>query len=314
MALDRSRIPAPLASDLGAAEHVLVVVPARLAASPVAETSIPGVVVVTTDRLALVPGAQLPDERPRDPVAGVLADLWALVRPVVVEDSPIAFLFAKRAMPNPIAGRGRPAIEVPLQLVRRPFLAGGAAGWVGVEIALPPPDPRPPFALYVHAGARATEVHDAIERHRPTAPPRPELERPYALYHLFRPPPQVFVKVGDRRGLLELGPDGPTLRRGKILETLVPYESVTAVELSHDTTWRRGEVHLVLDDTRVSLRASREAMPRLLDVGRLIAEVAGAPVRTTDGKVAGSRVAWRVGWLGAAGAAAYEIVRIIVGM
>lgn len=313
MALDRSLVPAPLAGDLGTSEHVLAVVRARLAASPGAAASIPGVVVLTSERLALVPGAELPPEKPSDPVSAVLSDLWALVRPVVVEDSPIAFLFARRARPNPIAGRGRPAIEVPLQLVRRPFLAGGAEGWVGVEIALPPPDPRPPFALYLHAGARAPEIHDAIARHRPSAPPRPELERPYGLFYLFRPPPQVFVRTGDRRGLLELGADGPTLRRGNVVETLVPYESVTAVELSPDTTWRRGEIRLVLDDTALSLRASREATPRLLDVGRLVAEVAGAPVRAMDGKVAGGRVAWRLSWVGAAGAVAYEIIRIVVG-
>jgi hypothetical protein len=306
-----SAVPPPIASDLGASESVLLVLPARLAPSPAAKEAIGGALILTSDRLALVPGAEPPAPRPSDPAGAILHDLWRLVRPAIVDAFPLARLFAARhASGIPLAGRGRPGIEVPLQVVRRAFLAGAAPGWVGVEVALPPPDVRPPFALYLHAGDRAAELEAALVRHRPGAPPRPDLERPYALFYLFRPPPQIFVRTGDRAGLLELGADGPTLRKGSRADTIVPYESVTAVEVAPDRGLRRGEVRLRSDDVVHVLRASRTALPRLLDVGHLVAEVAGVPARLVTGPVAGGRVAWRATWLGAAGAAAFELARL----
>ncbi len=308
-------VPIPFAADLGAAESVLLVLPARLAPSPGAKESIPGALILTSDRLALVPGAEPPEPRPSDPVGAILHDLWTVVRPAIVDAFPVARLFAARhASANVLAGRGRPGIEVPLQVIRRAFLAGAAPGWVGIEVPLTPPAPRPPFVLYFHVGDRAADLEGAVTRHRPDAPPRPDLERLYALHYLFRPPPQIFVRCADRAGLLELGADGPTLRTGSRVDAIVPYESVTSVDLAPDSAWRRGEVRLRSDDVVHVLRASRAAMPRLLDVGHLVAELAGVPAHLVAGPVAGGRIAWRASWLGAEGAAAWEIARLFLGV
>lgn len=301
--------PREVLDDLEPDEPVFLVAPARLAASPGASDHLAGVAVLTSDRLAFVPGAPgspPPYEELRgDALVDVLAELWAAVKPAVLTAFPmVKILLREPSRPSLLAARSRPGIEIPLQLVRRAFEAR-VPGWLGVELALPLPDPRPPFALFFQVGRFKLEARDwcgKIESHHGQARPRPELERPYALHYLLRPPPRPIVRLRGPAprsggGPLALGLDGPTIGVRETL--LLPYESITRLRWAEGTALRKPRLVIGADDREwwIDPRDAYEA-PRLLDAARLLSELSGAPLETGVGSIRSARIA------GAAGAAA----------
>jgi len=324
--VELAQIPAKLLAELPAEEPVFKSAPARLAPSPGAPDPLAVNAVLTAARLSFVPGERSAPVS-NDPIRILVSELWQLVKPAVFDAFPLVQLIAARQRgPAPLAGRGRPAIEVPLQMLDGVFLAGAAPGWLGLRISLPPDDPRLPFTLYLELGeAAAAEWHDLIDGARRAARPRPELERPYALYYLFRPLPSpwVFVRRGRAdaaarddavlrevgRGKLALGADGPVLTKAPA-EPIVPYEAVDRVEIAHATKWRNGWIDLVTSETAFDFLAPRADQRALEDLALLVAELSGAPVVVHPGPVAMSRVAFRAAWLTAAGAGLAELAHL----
>ena len=323
----QSEIPAKLLAELPVEEPVFKSAPARLASSPTAAEGLPVNAVLTAARLSFVPGERsVPSSN--DPIRILVGELWQLVKPALLEAFPLAQLIAARQRgPAPLAGRGRPAIEVPLQMLEGVFVAGAAPGWLGLRISLPPDDPRLPFTLYLELGeSAAAEWRDLIDSARRAARPRPELERPYALYYLFRPLPSpwVFVRrglaaAGPRdeatltevgRGKLALGADGPVLTKAPA-EPIVPYEAVERVEIAHATKWRNGWIDLVTSDNAFDFLAPRADQRILEDLALLVAELSGAQVVVHPGPVAVGRVAFRATWLAAAGAGLAELAHLL---
>jgi hypothetical protein len=320
-------VPAKVLAELPAEEPVFKSAPARLSAGPTSRETLRGAAVLTAARLSFVPG-DAPAEPSNDPIRILLGELWQLVKPALLDAFPIVQLIAARQRgPAPLAGRGRPAIEVPLQMLDGVFVAGASPGWLGLRIALPEGDPRPPFTLYLELGEQeAADWHDLCESARATARPRPELERPYALYYLFRPlpSPNVFVQRGAParegrhespltevgRGRLVLGPDGPALAKSAP-SAILPYEAVERVEIAHATKWRSGWIDLVTAEVAFDFLAPRSDQRTLEDFARLVSELSGAPVVVHPGPVAVGRVAFRAAWLTAAGAGLAELAHLI---
>lgn len=317
-------VPAKLIAELPSEEPIFKSGPARLAPSPGAEEALNVTAVLTAARLSFVPGERVAPPS-NDPIRILMGELWQLVRPALLGAFPIVQLIATRQRGRaPLAGRGRPAIEIPLQMLDGAFLAGAAPGWLGLRIALGADDPRLPFTLYLEVGDAASEWRDLVESARRAARPRPDLERPYALYYLFRPLPSpwVFVRRGSAatgrdgplvevgRGQLALGPDGPVLTKAEG-EPIVPYESVERVEIGHATKWRNGWIDFVAGETVFDFIAPRRDQQALEDLARLVAELSGAPAAVHAGPVALGRVAFRATWLAAAGAGLAELARII---
>jgi hypothetical protein len=239
------------------------------------------------------------------------------VKPAVLTAFPIAKLLVRAPPPKTghLAARSRPGIEIPLQVVRRAFEAR-VPGWIGIELCLPIPDPRPPFAIYLQVGRFRLEAKDwagRIEAHRGQARPRPELERPYGLYYLLRPPPRPIVRVRGpapqpRGGPMTLAPDGPAIGiRG---EVLLPYESITRLRWAGATKLRRARLAIVAEEREWSIEP-RDAfeVKYLYDAAKVIGELAGVPLEDTVGALRSGRIA---GWVAAAGATAASIAHFFL--
>lgn len=288
------QLPPPL-DDLPTAEAVFRAAPVRIAASPGAHGGLRGVAVLTSERLIVVPGATDPRARRGDPIQQALASLWEMVKPALLEAFPVARLLAR---PHAIlAARARPGIEIPLEMIRRAFEAR-LPGWIGIELALPPPDPRPPFALYFELDASAGAPREWVERiegQKHEAPARPELERPYALFYLLRPLPRPVVVVhgrqGRRRGSFVLHADGPAIATRWDETVLLAYESITGVAWAAPTPWRSASLRIEAGDHVFTVAPRDDWSARLLhDSAHLLAEVAGVPLRTEVGAWRTSRV------------------------
>ncbi|AKF10219.1 hypothetical protein DB32_007368 [Sandaracinus amylolyticus] len=304
--------------DLAAGEPVFKAAPVRIAASPGAFGGLEGSAVLTSQRLIVVPGA-MGEVRRGDPLQRALATLWERVKPAVLDAFPIARLLSRARDRNAqLAARARPGIEIPLETVRRAFEAR-LPGWIGLELALPLPDPRPPFALYLQLDVGPgphREWAQQIEALRTSAPARPELERPYALFYLLQPPPRPMVRVrsaeGTRKGALVLHADGPAIATTFASErVLLPYESITRIVYAAPTSWRRSFLRIEAGEhvMRVEPQKDWDAQ-RLHDSAHLLAEIAGVPLRRDMGDVRAARVMTAVMTAaGAAAAVAYEVLQ-----
>ncbi|MBI2897977.1 MAG: hypothetical protein HYY06_30755 [Deltaproteobacteria bacterium] len=311
-------VPSGVLQELPAEEPVFRSAPARLAPSPGSPRWLAGTAVLTAARLSFVPGEDAPRrEQSNDPIRILVGELWQLVRPAVLEAFPLAQLIAARQRaPSTLAGRGRPGIEVPLQMLEGVFAAGASPGWLGFTIALAPDDPRPAFSLYLDLGpSECGEWLGLLERAGAAAVPRPDLERPYALYYLFRPLPTPWVWIGSGkaelgRGKLMLAEDGPALTR-RPGEVLLPYETVDTVEIAHATKWRSGSVALVKSDGFLTFLAPRRDMRALEDCAHLIAEISGAAITHRTGPLAAGRIVFRAAWMSTAAAGLAELAHIL---
>src|SRR5690349_8646010 len=91
--------PREVLEDLSPDEPVFFAAPARLAASPDAREDLPGVAVLTSERIAFVPGAPGSPTRLReldgDGFVEALAELWTMVKPAVMTAFPIAKLLLR---------------------------------------------------------------------------------------------------------------------------------------------------------------------------------------------------------------------------
>src|SRR5688500_17037388 len=98
----QAEAPREVLDDLSPDEPVFFVAPARLAASPGDREGLPGVAVLTSERLAFVPGAagspKAIDDADLDggPLREGVAELWTLVRPIVLTAFPIARLLVRQ--------------------------------------------------------------------------------------------------------------------------------------------------------------------------------------------------------------------------
>lgn len=307
--------PPEVTADLPPDEVVFRVAPVRLGLAPDGRDALAGVAVLTSERIAIVPGAPGSPTPPRPSpgsFAEVIAGVIELVKPVLAE-FPIARVFAsQRRVGHTIASRSRPSIEIPLHSVRRAFEAR-ARGWLGLELALPSPDPRPPFALYLEVGD-AREWASLIGGARGDARPMPDIERPYALYYLLRSPPRPFVRVRGQgvaeRGLMRLADDGPTFG-GTREWMLLPYEAITRLTWSEPTAWRRGGVTVEAGEREWKLEPARKRdQPLLYDASRILGEISGAELREAPGSIRSARIVTWLAMTGSAAAAiAYEILR-----
>lgn len=309
-------------AELGADEPVFRVSAVRVATSPGdrAARSFAGVAVLTSNRIAIVPGAPgSPTRKPMNlgDLPDVLTDLWALVKPVVVEAFPmIRLLTTERPGKAHLAARSRPGVEIPVHLVRRAFEAH-VPTWLGIELALPLPDPRPPFCIYlelVDDREAPRKWRELIEAGRRDARPAPEIERPYALYYLLRDLPKVRVRVrgpdrGTRSGQLVLGPDGLTIGAANPLK--LPFESITELTWAPPTSWRRGELHVTTGERDWVLEPTAD--PRAFqDLAHLLAEVTDVPLRDATGHLRTGRIAAWATAAGTAGAALlYELIHLL---
>lgn len=309
--------------EVSEGEPVFKTAAVRLAASPGAFGGIEGAAVLTSERLVIVPGAVPRDGRDGgvsrgDPLQRAMVALWERVKPALLEAFPIARALTRRKHEQSaqLASRARPGIEIPLEMMGRAFEAR-LPGWIGIELALPPPDPRPPFALYLHVAGAPDEARDwagLIDAQRKAAPARPELERPYALYYLLQPPPKPSVRVrssdGRRRGALALHVDGPAIASGFGEQVLLPYESITRVVYAAETPWRRGWLGIEAGAHRIRIEPAKDwDARRLHDSAHLVAEIAGLPLRFDLGSVRAARVATAVATVaGTAAAVAWEIL------
>jgi hypothetical protein len=309
---------APPVDAVTEGEPVFKAAPVRVAASPGASGGIEGAAVLTSERLVVVPGAASIAVDRGAPLARALSSLWARVRPALLEAFPIARLISepRHARSAQLAARARPGIEIPLEMIGRAFEAR-LPGWIGLELTLPPPDPRPPFALYLQVDAAPgphREWADLIDAQRKAAPARPELERPYALFYLLQPPPRPSVRVrssdGRRKGALTLHADGPAIASTFGEKVLVPYESITRLVFASATSWRRG--HLVIEAGAHTIRIDPVKdwdAQRLHDSAQLLAEITGLPLRRDVGPVRAARVATAMATIaGTAAAVAWEIL------
>lgn len=315
--------PAEVLADLSADEPVSRVSAVRVATSPGEPTrAFSGVAVLTTQRLAIVPGA------PGSPARGgpqlgdlpeVLRGLWSLVKPAVVEAFPmVRMLTSERPARLHLAARQRPGIEIPVHMIRRAFEAHVPC-WLGLELALPLPDPRPPFCIYVElVGDREAprRWRELLEAGRTDARPAPELERPYALYYLFRDVPKPRVRVagpdGARFGAFFLGTDGLTIGRANALD--LPFEAITALAWAPPSRWRRATLAIVAGERSWAIEpsAARETW-QVHDIAHLLSELSGVPLQDTRGSLRAARiVAWATA-AGTAGAAVlYELLHFLL--
>lgn len=307
--------------ELGAGEPVFKAAPVRIAASPGAFGGLEGAAVLTSERLIIVPGASGARAQRGDPLQRALASAWERVRPALLEAFPIARLLSeprgKRGAQ--LAARSRPGIEIPLETVRRAFEAR-LPGWFGLELALPPPDPRPPYALYFQIDLGPgphREWAEMIDAQRTAAPARPELERPYALFYLLSPPPKPAVRVrsaeGTRKGTLVLHADGPALKAGFGERVLLPYESITRIVYAAPTSWRKAHLRIEAGEHVMRVEPLKDwDAQRLHDSAHLLAEVAGLPLRRDLGELRATRVAaTATAAAGTVAAVAYEIIQSI---
>jgi hypothetical protein len=289
--------------------------PARIAASPGAFDAIEGIAVLTNERLVIVPGAKGALPAKSDPHPHSARSLWEEIERTLLQ------MFSKAdPMGRPrsvLAARGRPGIEIPLAMVRRAF-EGRLPGWAGIELGLPRSDPRPPFALYLRIDAgegTPREWVEFIEAQKHAASCHPELERPYALFYLFRPLPRPGVRVrsseGVRRGALVLHPDGPAIAGVLSGErVLLPYESITRVVLGSVTPWRRAWLRIEAGEHVLTIDPRNDWDFRSLhDCGHLIAEVTGAPLRREAGQMRTARVLTAIATVaGTAAAVAWQVL------
>lgn len=317
----RSDAGGPPELDLGAREPVFKAAPVRIAASPGAFGGLEGTAVLTSERLIVIPGATGMRVERGDPLQRALATAWERVKPALLEAFPIARLLSEpRARRGAqLAARARPGIEIPLETVRRAFEAR-LPGWFGLELALPPPDPRPPYALYFQVDVGPgphREWAEMIEAQRKAAPARPELERPYALFYLLAPPPRPMVRVrsaeGTRKGTFVLHADGPALKAGLGERVLLPYESITRVVYAPSSSWRKGHLRIEAGEHEMRVEPQKDwDGQRLHDSAHLLAEVAGLPLRHDLGQLRATRVVTAAtAAAGTAAAVAYEILQSI---
>jgi hypothetical protein len=309
------RTPAPIV-DLPAGEVIFKTAPVRIAASPGAFGGLDGVAVLTSERLVVVPGAAGAPAAQGNSLQRTLLSLWEKIKPTLLEAFPVVRLLVRsRAV---LAARARPGIEIPLDMIRRAFEAH-PAGWLGVELALPHPDPRPPFALYFRidseTGGSPREWAQLIEGHKHAAPSHPDLERPYALFYLLRPLPRPQVRVrssdGRRHGTLVLHPDGPAIAGPFSPErVLFPYESITRLVLASSTPWRRSWLRIEAGEHVTAIHPYNEWDAGLLhDCAHLIAEVAGVPLHRQAGDVRTGRVLTAIATVaGTVAAVAWQIL------
>lgn len=307
--------PPEVTAELPPDEVVFRVAPVRLGLAPDGRDALAGVAVLTSERIAIVPGAPGSPTPPRPPpgsFAEVIAGVLELVKPVIAQ-FPIARVFtAPRRVGHTIASRSRPSIEIPLHSVRRAFEAR-ARGWIGLELALPVPDPRPPFALYLEVGD-ARDWTTLIGGARADARPMPDIERPYALYYLLRSPPRPFVRIRGQgvaeRAAMKLDDDGPTFG-GTREWTLLPYEAITRLTWSPPTAWRRGGVTIEAGEREWTLEPVRKHdAPLLYDASRILGEISGADLREAPGSIRSARIVTWLAMTGSAAAAiAYELLR-----
>ena len=307
--------PPEVTAELPPDEVVFRVAPVRLGLTPDGRDALAAVAVLTSERIAIVPGAPgspTPPRPSRGSFAEVVAGVLEIVKPVLA-DFPIARVFSSpRPVGHTIASRSRPGIEVPLHAVRRAFEAR-VRGWVGLELALPVPDARPPFALYLEVGD-AREWAQLIGGARGNARPMPEIERPYALYYLLRSPPRPFVRVRGQgvsaRAALRLADDGPTFG-GTREWMLLPYEAITRLTWSAPTAWRRGGVTIEAGEREWTLEPVRaHDAPLLYDASQILSEISGADLRAAPGSIRSARIVTWLAMTGSAAAAiAYELLR-----
>lgn len=307
-------LPPALADDLPPDEPVLGTAPCRLMATVEDPARIAGVVVLTTDRLVIVPGAPgSPPERTEERPS-LLAELWRTAGLALLEAALPALSPKQKRSAPPLAARSAPGIQIPLSLVRSAFIAR-LPSFVGLELSLPLPDPRPPFPLYLELAdpTQAQGLCDRVEAHRGKARPRPELERPYSLYYLLRPLPSPIVRLrgpgSARRGALRLGPDGPEIG-GSDRTLILAYESVERVEWAAPTSWRKARLTLTAAEREWTIEPTRAAQTDLVyDVGQLLAELSGRPVDEARGPLRRGKIA---GWTTVAGGTAAGVVEILL--
>ena len=304
MRVDPITAGAALLEELPPSEHVFDVASVNVTASPGAFGGLDGVAVLTSDRLVIVPGAPLAKQRSGDPITRALSDLWAGVRPALLEAFPLARVLSepRHRKSSQLASRSRPGVEIPLAAVRRAFEAR-VPGWVGLELSLPSPDPRPPFAIYLRIDGQLPGAHREwarrIDSLRHTASQRPEIERTYALFYLLRPPPRprVIVRAADgsaRRGTLGLHLDGPSLAPRGLAhreDVLFAYESIQRLELAPTTLWRRARLSITAGERvwRVDPTSEFDA-GQLHDAAQLMGEIAGVPLDRQRGSLRGARI------------------------
>lgn len=303
----RPPVPGDVLADMDEGEAVLRVAPALFVDQPDRTLGLPCVAVMTPDRLIVVPGAPGSPQGPRNEATagGLLAALFGTVRAPRRDDA------AERGRQS-LAARARPGIDVPLGLVRSAFLARTSTS-VGLELTLPLPDPRPPWALYL-AMPSETEARawvEEFEKRRPGARPMPELERPYAIYYLSRALPRPVVRLRgpqQRRGALTLAPDGPEIGGTRRLR-LFPYESLQRLEWSAPTKLRKARLVMTVAEREWVLEpVAKHHAAGLLDVGHLMAEIVERPVDYAKGPLRLARLtAWAAG-AGGGAAAIWELL------
>lgn len=301
--------------ELAPGEVVFETARVMLADAPGASRGIEGVAVLTNERLVIVPHSA-PRPTSAGPVMQALERFWSHMSPVFADAFPLATLFMRGRLHHAatIAGRARPGVEVALETIGAVFEAR-VPGWIGLELHLPAPDPRPPFTLYLQVGAAPGDHREwarLVEAQRKVATMRPEVERPYALYYLLRPPPSASVRVTSRSGVetgtLKLGDDGPSL--GRSGRPLVSYESITALAFAPPTQWRRAHLRIEAGAHAWDLapRSEREAA-WLHDLSRLLGELSGRAVLEIEGPLRRVRVGGAL--LMAATASSFALIEML---
>jgi hypothetical protein len=293
--------------DLGKGEEVRHVAVGRLLGKPDAAEGLGGLAILTTDRVMLLPDApgSPRDRASRAPLVDAFFELWSTVA---------------GQMPGPtrkragLVTRARPGVDIPLAEVRDVFVSR-VPRTIGFTLALPPPDPRPPWAIFLELPDSATarvwaETGSTLKS---VAAPRPELLRPYALYYLTHPPPKPVVDVrgpeGTRRGGLRLGPDGPELG-GHERQIVLPYEAIDRIEWADPTTFRRARLSLTAAERTYAIDpvSSRDAK-QLAELARVLGETVGMGLDAAEGRVRATRIAfWATATASGVGAAIWEIL------
>ncbi len=293
--------------DLARGEEVRHVAVGRLLGKPDAEEGLGGLAILTSDRVMLLPDApgSPRDRASRAPLVDAFYELWSQVA------GPLPGPTRQRAG---LVTRARPGVDIPLTEARDVFVSR-VTRTIGFTLALPPPDPRPPWALYLELpdSATARAWADTASTLRATATPRPELLRPYALYYLTHAPPKPVVEVrgpeGVRRGGLRLGPDGPEIG-GHQRELVLPYEAIDRIAWAAPTAFRRARLSLEAESRSYDVEpASARDAKLLAELARVLAETVGMRLDEVEGRVRATRVAfWAAATASGVGAAIWEIL------
>lgn len=300
-------IPPEIEHDLGKDEEVRHVAVGRLLGKPDAAEGLGGLAVLTSDRLLLVPDApgSPRDRSSRGPLVDAFFELWSTVA------GPLPGPTRKRAGP---VTRARPGVDIPLTEARDIFVSR-VPRTIGLTLALPPPDPRPPWVIYLELPdwATAREWAETGTTLRGAATPRPELLRPYALYYLTHPPPKPAVELhgpmGTKRGGLRLGADGPELG-GHDRELVLAYEAIDRLEWATPSAIRRARLTLHAAERTFGIEpvGARDAA-ELHELARVLAETVALPLDAAEGRVRIKRIAfWAAATASGIGAAIWELL------